>query len=43
MLLPMAHPELSAGGGNDGPGRSLGSIPVALRRSYRDAVRLAAR
>jgi hypothetical protein len=44
MLLPMAHPELCvAGGVNNGPGRRLGSIPATLRRSYRDAVRLAAR
>ncbi len=44
MLLPTARPELClAGGGNNAPGRGLGSIATTLRRSYDDAVRLAAR
>ena len=44
MLLPMARPEFCvAGGVNNASGRGLGSIPATLRRSYRDAVRLAAR
>jgi hypothetical protein len=44
MLLPIARPELcAAGAASDGPGRGFGSILATLRRSYGDAVRLAAR
>jgi hypothetical protein len=44
MLLPMARRQLClTSGADNAAGRGLGSIPVALRRSYRDAVRLAAR
>jgi hypothetical protein len=44
MLLSIPHGQhCVASGASNGPGRPVGPIAVALRRSYRDAVRLAAR